>query len=238
MIKIMIVDDDKLARIGLAKLINWKDYNMEIAFETSNGKDALDYAQLNTVDLAFIDLEMPAMNGLELLKKLKVISPNTNSVIITMHNDFKYIQEALRIGIMDYIIKSDFGGEELLEIIDRLKKRLDNSAKGDNETNQCIIKAIGIIKSEKDKYYSANEMANKVNLSRSYFSTCFKQVTGKSFNEYVREVKLNMAKELLETTDKSIFDISKEIGFTNEKYFSTLFKAHMGMSPSDYRKGL
>lgn len=235
MIKIMIVDDDKLARIGITNLINWKQYNMEIVFETPKGYEALEYLKTNPIDLALIDLEMPSMNGLELLKNIKIISPHTECVMITMHDNFKYIQEALRIGVMDYIIKTDFCGDELLEIIQRLEKRLKNENKSNTETHNCIIQAMDIIKNESSTYFTASEIANRVHMSRSYFSTCFKQITGNTFNEYVRSEKMKLAQELLKT-DTSILEVARSIGFSNEKYFSTLFKNQMGISPSEYRK--
>lgn len=237
MIKVGIVDDDKLARIGLTNLINWQSYDMEIVFDTSSGVDFIKYLENNIVNLAFIDLEMPGMFGLDLLKEIKIISPNTYCVIVTMHDDFKYIQEALRIGVFDYIIKTDFGGNEILEIIDRIKMRLDNDNKDENGTNQCIYRAIEIIRDERSQYYTASEMSKKVNMSRSYFSTCFKQIVGSNFNEYIREEKIKCAKELLKE-DIPIGEIAHLIGYSNEKYFSTIFKGATGLSPSDFRKKL
>lgn len=73
-------------------------------------------------------------------------------------------------------------------------------------------------------------------MSRSYFSQCFKQLTGKSFNEYVRHIRIERAKEYLTHTQKPIGWIAEHTGYLDEKYFSRLFREQTGMLPSEYRQ--
>ncbi len=246
---VMIVDDDRLARLGLINSVDWSAYGMAVAFDTSNGEGALEYAASNRVDLAFIDLEMPGMFGLDLLKKLMKISPGTRCAVVTMHDEFHYIQEALRIGILDYIIKTELGGEAIAQVIGRLKKRIDHyeeqkyfvePASGEKdfsyEIRRSIKQAVDMVLNEKGQYLTAKDMAERVHMSRSYFSTCFKQLVGASFNEYFRGVRMEQAKQRLSGSEDPVGMIAWESGFSDESYFSTVFKNYSGMTPTEFRK--
>jgi two-component system response regulator YesN len=78
-------------------------------------------------------------------------------------------------------------------------------------------------------------MAEQVHMSRSYFSQCFKDIMGKPFNEYVRDKRMEKAKELLVSTQLPILQIAENVGYPNEKYFSRLFRELEGVTPSEYR---
>lgn len=247
MYKVMVVDDDKLARLGLINSVEWLRFDMAVVCDTAHGTEAIDYAKANVVDLAFIDLEMPGMFGIDLLKRLKAESPNTRCAVLTMHNEFTYIQEALRIGVLDYIIKTELGGDSFEQVIGRLQNRLEeqhkledgsfeNNESVSHEIKKCITKAIALVEVERGVYLTATEVAGRVNMSRSYFSTCFKQLVGQSFNEYFKQVRLEYAKEALSMTSNSISIIAEESGFSDESYFATVFKNYTGKSPTEYRR--
>jgi two-component system response regulator YesN len=80
------------------------------------------------------------------------------------------------------------------------------------------------------------KVAGWVNLSRSYFSAVFKDIVGKTFNEYVRDLRIARAKRLmLEHKHKPIYWIAEQAGFQDEGYFSRVFREHTGLLPSEYR---
>ena len=108
MIKVLIVDDDKLARKGLISIMPWKAHDMEVAGEAANGMKALEFLKNNQVDLMFVDLSMPVMSGMDLIKKSQRLYPSVRFVVITFHEDFEYVQAALRLGAIDYISKIEF----------------------------------------------------------------------------------------------------------------------------------
>src|SRR5690606_793200 len=84
---------------------------------------------------------------------------------------------------------------------------------------------------------TAAEMAKHVNMSLSYFSQCSKQIVGKTYTDYIRDVRMEHAKNYLVHTSKTIQWIAEEVGYNDEKYFSRLFKEFVGVLPSDYRLG-
>ena len=73
-------------------------------------------------------------------------------------------------------------------------------------------------------------------MSGSYFSQCFKQYVGQTYTDYVRDIRLERAKDYLRSTNKTIGWIAEQIGYNDEKYFSRLFREHVGVLPSEYRQ--
>lgn len=83
---------------------------------------------------------------------------------------------------------------------------------------------------------SVDILCNHLNVSATYFSTIFKRETGMSFINYLTEVRLEKALQLLKTTDEKTYNISTIVGYMEPNYFSYVFKKQYGVSPSNYRK--
>ena len=82
---------------------------------------------------------------------------------------------------------------------------------------------------------SRHRVAAEVGFSPNHFSTIFSQETGQTFVEYLTEVRLEAAKELLTNSDARMSDIAFDVGYQEPHYFSYLFKKHVGVSPREYR---
>jgi len=82
---------------------------------------------------------------------------------------------------------------------------------------------------------SLNEVASHVNLSASHFSVVFSQEAGQTFKEYLTEIRINKAKELLRMTALRSADIGFQVGYNDPHYFSSVFKKHTGLSPIEFR---
>ncbi|MBM6803166.1 helix-turn-helix transcriptional regulator, partial [Mediterraneibacter glycyrrhizinilyticus] len=89
-----------------------------------------------------------------------------------------------------------------------------------------------------EKELGPEKLAALVYLSPGYLSAIFKEETGVTLNRFVREVRMNKAKELLENTNKKISQIAKEVGFSNSSYFCRSFREFFGASPESCRKGI
>ncbi len=81
-------------------------------------------------------------------------------------------------------------------------------------------------------------VANLVNMNTSYFSSLFKKKTGLSFVTYLHQVRIERAKELLQDPINKVYEIAKQVGFQNEKYFMKVFKTVVGKTPSEYKQNL
>lgn len=123
-IKVLVVDDDKLVRRGLISFMPWKDFGMEVVGEASNGEKALEFLESHSVDLLVTDLSMPLMSGIELMRIARMRFPHLHLVVLTLHQDFEYIQEALRLGAIDYIAKVQMEEEQFEEILGRIAARI------------------------------------------------------------------------------------------------------------------
>lgn len=124
MIKVLIVDDDKLVRKGLISAMPWAQFDMQIVGEASNGAKALEFLEQENVDLLLTDLAMPVMSGIELMKTVSERYPHIRIVVLTLHQDFEYIQTALRMGAIDYIAKIQLEKERFDEVLGRIHKRM------------------------------------------------------------------------------------------------------------------
>src|SRR5690606_18966282 len=103
MIKVMVVEDDKLVRKNLINKLNWDNYGMRVVAEAKNGEKALEELNKVDVDLMITDLAMPIMSGIDLIREVRKLYPNIFVVVLTLHQDFEYIQEVMRLGAIDYI---------------------------------------------------------------------------------------------------------------------------------------
>lgn len=120
MLKLLIIDDDALTRKGIQTLMPWAAHNMEIVGEAANGKAALEFLEHHEADLALVDLDMPVMNGTTFIQTAKELYPHLNYVVLTIHTEFEYIQQVLRLGAIDYIAKTQFNQENFDQILDRI----------------------------------------------------------------------------------------------------------------------
>ncbi len=125
MIKVLIVDDDKMVRKGLITTIPWEKYGMVVIGEAKNGVKAMEFIESNKVDLLITDLAMPVMSGLDLMRFVCEKYPYISIVVLTMHQDFEYIQDALRLGAIDYIAKIEM--ESFDQALERVGKRISNA---------------------------------------------------------------------------------------------------------------
>ena len=87
----------------------------------------------------------------------------------------------------------------------------------------------------KEPEISLSGVAAQVSLSPSHFSTIFSQEIGQTFKEYLTEVRLKKAKELLRTTTLRSFEIADQVGYSDPHYFSQVFRKHTGLTPMEFR---
>src|SRR5690606_8382753 len=124
MINVLIVDDDKLVRKGLISVMPWHMFEMKVVGEAANGEKALELLDNSHVHLLITDLSMPVMSGIELIRIARKKYPNLAIAVLTMHQDFEFIQEALRLGAIDYIAKVQLEKEQFEEVLARIYARI------------------------------------------------------------------------------------------------------------------
>lgn len=370
MIRVLVVDDDKLARKGLISIMPWSAHGMTVAGEAANGAKALEFLEQHEVDLLFVDLSMPVMSGLELIQAARRKHPNLRSVVLTFHEEFEHVQSAYRLGVLDYISKVRLELEDDEQILERIRQKLmdegqpsapaapgasaalsepaalpelavpsvprtsassavdKGAAQGRDEeqwhrleqdwrsqywlfneaafrclcertieanppvrrlegllmrvstqieaaarlgtefwpeaedvrsaiegirryreliyaqvekatdltnTAICMLKAVAYIRKHAAEPLHAEDAAEQVNMSRSYFCQCFKKLTGTTFNDYLKQERIRAAERLLSETKHSVAWIANAVGYGDSKYFSQLFYEQNRLLPSEFR---
>ncbi len=119
--KILVVDDEKGLRIGVQRLLEMEGYEVDVA---ENGSEGIELGTNNEYDLAIIDLKMPDIEGIEVLKKIKEKHPNTVCFIATAFASYDTAIEATKLGAQSYIPKPFTPEELLVEIKSGYQKRL------------------------------------------------------------------------------------------------------------------
>ncbi|WP_339315372.1 response regulator [Paenibacillus sp. FSL R10-2734] len=116
MLTLMIAEDETAIRNGLVHMTNWEQIGIQFIGAASNGTEALEMIQANPPDLLLTDIRMPGIDGLELVSKLRTISPESICVLLTGYNDFSYAQAAIRSGAFDFILKPS-NPEEIIQTL-------------------------------------------------------------------------------------------------------------------------
>lgn len=127
-VRVIIVDDDKLIREEIKSFCNWKEEGFELVFEAANGKEALYWLQANQADIIITDISMPVMNGVELIKNLKADHFAGQIVVMSNYDEFDYVKDAMKYGAFDYCLKYKMDSEGLLEILNAMAQKIRESS--------------------------------------------------------------------------------------------------------------
>lgn len=103
--RVMIVEDEEFILQGILCIIDWKDINMEVAYIAHNGKEALEKFRKDPVDIIITDVEMPLMDGLELIREIRKEDTGTRCLILSGYDEFEYARTALSLDVEEYILK-------------------------------------------------------------------------------------------------------------------------------------
>lgn len=250
---ILIVDDEPRTRQGLKRTLDkWAEGAHEI-FTAPNGEEAFEFMKKQKVNILITDILMPEITGLQLLKRMK--EENISPVIITIsaYSEFSYAQEALRLGVINYLLKPISKSslieavEEAIGVVDKqaragiIEKVVDDKLINANQQQNAAVKepvreAMEYINRHLKNELTLKEVAEHVHLNPSYFSVLFKDHAKLTFSEYITRRRVQRAKELLISTKLPVTDIAEEAGYKTAKYFIKIFRELEGMTPSSYRK--
>ncbi len=124
MFKVLVVDDEKFAREKMKYLIDWEETEFEIVDYAKNGKEALaKYHELKP-DLIITDILMPIMDGIELISKIREQDGKQKFIILSCHEDFRYAKQAIKMGVVDYLVKDIVNAEELYSVLKKVTLEL------------------------------------------------------------------------------------------------------------------
>ncbi|WP_166242582.1 response regulator [Paenibacillus turpanensis] len=124
--KVLIADDEPIIREGIRDAVDWDALQMEVVAEAEDGEEALELAVRHGVHVLLVDLNMPIMNGMTLIKHVREQNDQCRIVIITGHDEFAYAQEAIRLHVDDYILKPA-NPAQLQQVLGQIRRQLEET---------------------------------------------------------------------------------------------------------------
>ena len=246
--RILVVDDDEeIPRFISQELGYYYHFAM-----CRNGKDGLRELLTNSYDLVISDVMMPEMDGFTMLRMIRT-NGNINHlpvVMLTSKTDIGNRLEGLERGADAYLTKP-FSIEELHATIDNLiasRLRLRGKYSGTQMPNEQIKKIEvkgndeqlmeriidSINKHLSDSDFSVEMLCDEVGMSRANLHRKMKQMTGITASDFLRNLRMEQAARLLSEQKVNITQVAYSVGFSSLPYFSTAFKKHFGISPTEY----
>lgn len=243
--KAIIVDDEKHVREGLLLLAEWEKVGIETILEASDGNEAMQLISEHQPEIIFTDMRMPRCDGVELLKWIHNSNLQVKTIVVSGHGDFQYTKKAITYGGFDYLLKpinpSEMN-ETLIRAVTEWKREyhttdgisdsLLNTQQKEKDTVHLIEE---YIRANYQKDIKLQEIAELFFLSREYISRRFKQEFNETITDYLTNIRIETAKELLEHSSLRNVEIAEAVGYQNDKYFIKVFKKMEGMTPKEYR---
>lgn len=239
-IKLLIADDEDTIRNGIAKYIQLHTDRFDKIYVAANGQEALDIIFRDKPDILFLDVQMPLMDGIEVMQEAKRAGILPYTMILSGYDEFKYCQQALRLGAKEYLLKP-VRSTDILQMVNRAADELfgmqeNAQIESAGEKNHFVE----VAKEYVEEHYYQNimlaDVAQKVGISVGYLSTLFQRELSKGFVDYLNEIRIEHACTYLRQNYLKTYEIAYKVGFKDEKYFSKVFKKIKGQSPSEYRK--
>lgn len=251
--KVMAADDEAYMREALQKLIYWEGMGCELRAVGSNGKELVEQMEMEHPDIVITDVKMPLMDGLEVCKYVYETCPEAQVIILSAYSDFEYARTAIRYSVCEYVLKISVL-EELPGAVEKAIRNLKKNRreflpqesgmeerlaaiKGNPEkdTDSLYNQIVRFIEENYQSRITLDDMAEKLHANRSYLSRLYKSRRGVNLFDDILRMRVEKAKEYMESKDWKIYEVSEAVGFDDTGYFSRVFKKYTGMSPKEYK---
>lgn len=243
--KAIIVDDEQHVREGLILLADWDQFGIDTIMEAVDGNEAVKLISEHRPEIIFTDMRMPKRNGISLLKWIHSAGMPSKTIVVSGYDDFEYMRNAICYKSFDYILKP-IDPEILNETLGRAVNEWHQQLKyteANNENSQAEIGGEKNIMQQIEQFLLENyhkdinlqEIADRFYLSREYICRRFKQENQETITDYLTNIRMEKARELLQNPRLKIYEIAFQVGYQDEKYFSKVFKKTAGISPNEYR---
>ena len=195
-VNVMITDDHSMIREGLRQLLELEG-NFKVVAEACDGVECINKLETVTPDVLLLDINMPNMNGLEVLQKMKEKRMKVKVLVLTVHNEVEYLLKAVDIGVNGYLLKDSESAE--------LKKAILAVAGGENYIQPSLIPVLNAKMIDRDKDILKIESLTKRELE------VLKNLSFGMYNKEIAE-KLDISER---TVKNHISNIFKKIEVTD-----------------------
>ncbi len=238
--RVLLVEDNPIVLETLGDLFEMDEYDVYMA---ENGKIALDHLEKYNPDVIISDVMMPEMDGYEFLKTIRSMPQHAHLPVVLL--TAKALNECKIEGYSsgaDYYITKPYNSQELLLIVRNIfegKSRYLNYALSqpkeqeiESADTQFIRKVNEAIeKNISNAGFRLDQLADELYVSPSTLQKKLKRITGKSVSQFLREYRLEVAKNQIEKRAGAISEIAFKVGFKSHAYFSKCYKEYFGSTP-------
>ena len=215
-------------------------------------------------DVAFLDIEMPGMSGLDAARAVLAQRPSCRVIFVTAYSLFQYAHEAVHLGACDYLLKP-VDPDELEASVRRAIRQIQTERKleelaaaqpqpqpeppaageeaeespEEGENSQAALIMAHVRRYLEDNYMfdlSLDSVGEILHISPAYLSAQFKKYQKMNFLDCLTELRINAAKELLTDPFRSSAEVASMVGYEDASYFARAFKKRTGMTPTQYRR--
>ena len=251
MLKILIADDEHIEREILTDIICRRMEHEAEVRTAENGRRAVEIATLWGADIVLMDIEMPGINGLDAVRQIMAQRPSTKVLFITAYSLFQYAHEAVRLGACDYILKpvdadnveqairraaAQAETQRQLEELARAGAGQEVEADSGDRVSLMMSKVKGYLQNNYMYDVSLDSLGDILRISPSYLSSTFKKCFGVGFLDYLTELRVQAAKDLLADPLRSTAEVASLVGYESASYFTRAFKKKTGQTPTEYRQ--
>lgn len=249
MYKIIIVEDEEMIRKGLEFSTNFEALDCIVVGNAANGEEGIQKIHELSPNIVITDINMPLKTGIDMLKETRECE--YSAIVISGYDEFAYAKEAMKFGVTEYLLKP-IDPVELEEAIQHAKQQYDmineyNNVKKQKEklSNSMIIidkkvndetvnEMINYIHMNYMRKFVMADLAKELSYSEALLNRKFKNYTSYTFNDYLNRYRIQKAVEFIKSKQYYLYDISTMCGFSEYKYFSSVFKKYIGCSPNDF----
>ena len=190
MFRVVLIDDDPLTVMGMKRFIKWEEYDFVIAGEALDGLEGLKVCREVKPDLAIIDMKMPGLTDIELIKHINAEISDTEVIILSAYGEFELARQAIKLNVYDYLLKP-IQRKQFIDIIEKVSDKLKKAAKDynaadqDDESRKLIKDIKRFIHQNLNREITLKHMAKEFSLNEYYISHLFKKETGTNFLHFM-----------------------------------------------------
>lgn len=230
---ILVVDDEPNTLEMHARIVQSHSSSNRV-LKVRHGREALKILEQETVDLVLLDLQMPEMDGFEVLENMRRDERMRKIPVVVVTG--QVLDEAdmsrLNQGVTAVLEKGLFSIDET---VSHISTALERKRRLSDEARRLVRKAMAYIHEHYAESLTRKEIAQHVSIAEDHLTFCFRQELGTTPIKYLQRYRVNQARRLLLESDKMITEIAHLVGFSDGSYFSRVFHRETGMSPEKFR---
>jgi signal transduction histidine kinase/AraC-like DNA-binding protein len=231
---ILVVDDDQNTMDLHARIVQSHSSSNRV-LKAHNGREALELLSQETIDLVLLDLQMPELDGFDVLEAMRENERTHGVPVIVVTGKVLTEEEMARLtrGVTAVLQKGLFSLDETVE---HIRAALERKPRLSGEAQRLVRKAMAYIHEHFPEPISRRDIARHVSIAEDYLTYCFRQELGTTPIKYLQRYRVNRARSLLRRDENTITEIARMVGFSDSGYFSRIFHRETGMSPESFRR--